>query len=100
MLMTYASEYFEENIPALREQLEFAEDLTGRRVTIWAIDRENTNPYRLFEKMGVEDPDQEQLKQLRAEGKMKPLYQGICQGKRLPEMDISANGVYLITVEQ
>ena len=100
VLMTYASEYFEENIPALREQLEFAEDLTGRRVTIWAIDRENTNPYRLFEKMGVEDPDQEQLKQLRAEGKMKPLYQGICQGKRLPEMDISANGVYLITVEQ
>ena len=100
VLLAYASEYFDEDIPGETETVEFSEDLTGRRVTLWAIDRDHTNPYRLFEKMGVEDPDREQLKQLRAEGKLKPVSEGICQGSVLKGLRLAANGVYLLTVER
>ena len=99
VLLAYASEYFDEAIPAVTESLEFREDLTGRKVTLWAIDREHTNPYRLFEKMGVEDPDQEQLRSLREEGKLKPISEAVCQGNKLPPMTFTANGLYLIEVE-
>jgi len=99
VLLTYASEYFEEELPTLTERLEFAEDLTGRKITLWAIDREHTNPYRLYTKLGIDTPNEAQLKQLRAEGRLKPVYEGICQGNTLPEINMTPNGLYLLTAE-
>lgn len=97
VMLTYASEYFEEDIPLLQEQLQFDEELSGKRVTVWVIDRSTTNPYRLYQKLGMEEPSWEELKLLREEGHMKPVYEGVCRGNTLT-LQITANAVVLVTV--
>ena len=100
LMMAYASEHFLEDIPALTEAPEFAEDITGKTVTVWCIDRQTTNPYRLFEKMGSpEDPDTEQLKSLRQEGSLKPVCIYTAEGKTLRPVTLTPNCLYFITVE-
>lgn len=97
VLLTYASEYHEENLPTIVEELEFAEDIADKTVTIWCIDKNTTNPYRMYEKMGVENPSREQILQLREEGRMKP----ICTqtGAAAISLHLTPNCTYLITVE-
>lgn len=100
VMLTYASEYFEEDIPPLEETLSFREDMTGKKVTVWAIDRENTSPYRVFEKMGCpEQPDAQQIAQLRQAGQLKPVQQYTLTGKTTRPIKMIPNGMYLITVE-
>lgn len=100
-LLTYASENFKEDLPALEETLSFEEDITGKTVTVWCIDRNTTNPYRLFEKMGgPTEPTREQIRLLQAEGKMKPFDQYIASGSQTQPLHLTPNCVYLITVGQ
>lgn len=98
VLLTYASEFFEDDLPVREEQLEFTEDLSGRKVTVWCIDKDTTNPYRLYQKMGITKPNEETIKRLREEGRLKPVYEGNCQGSTLPPIRMSSNAVVLITV--
>lgn len=98
ILLTYASEYFEEDLPAREEHLQFTEDLSGRKITVWCIDKNTTNPYRLYQKMGITKPDAEEIKRLREEGRLKPVYEGVCQGSTLPPVKLTANSVVLVTV--
>lgn len=100
LMLSYASEHFLEDIPAIMEAPEFTEDLTGKTVTVWCIDRNTTNPYRLFEKMGSpENPDSEQLKLLRQEGTLKPVAIYTAEGRTLQPITLTANCLYFITVE-
>lgn len=100
VMLTYASEFFEEDIPALEETLSFREDVTGKTATVWAIDKDNTNPYRLFEKMGSPvEPSREQIELLRAEGQLKPVAQYTLTGNQTQPVTMTPNGLYLITVE-
>ena len=98
VMITYSSEFFEENIPSISEKLEFDEDVKGKKLTVWRIDRNTTNPYRTFEKMGVENPDTEQIAILRQEGLMKPVYEDISDGNYIT-LDLTPNSTYLVTVE-
>lgn len=98
VLLTYASDNFEEDLPVREEQLAFAEDLSGREITVWCIDKDTTNPYRLYQKMGITTPNEEELKHLRAEGQLKPVYEGICQGNTLSPVKLTSNAVVLITI--
>ena len=66
---------FREDIPQRTEWLEFEEDLSGKKVTVWCIDKDTTNPYRLYQKMDIGIPNREELKLLRAEGRLKPVYE-------------------------
>ena len=98
VMVTYSSEFFEENIPSISEKLEFDEDVKGKKLTVWRIDRNTTNPYRTFEKMGVENPDTEKIAILRQEGLMKPVYEDISDGNYIT-LDLTPNSTYLVTVE-
>ena len=55
VLLSYSSEYFEEDIPDLEAMIEFEEDIADKNVTIYCIDKEHTNPYRLYQRVGIED---------------------------------------------
>lgn len=99
VLLAYASEHFEEDIPTITREMTFEEDITGRTVTVWCIDKATTNPYRLFEKLGSpENPDKAQLQQLREEGRLKPVTQFTANTPSIP-LTLTPNCVYLLTVE-
>ena len=100
ILLGYADEHFTENIPNRTESLRFDEDITGKTVTLWSIDREHTNPYRLFEKMGSpETLTDGQLEALRGEGMLKPLAVYTAEGSTIQPITLHPNSIFLITVE-
>lgn len=99
VLLTYASEYFEEDLPEVETEIHFEENLAGKRVTLWCIDKNTTNPYRLYQKLGIQTPSAEDLKCLRNEGRLKPVYEGILTESALP-LKLTANAVMLITVQE
>ena len=51
----------------------------------------------MFEKMGVETPDEAQLKLLKEEGKMKPVK--VQKGSEKITLELTPNATFLITVE-
>jgi len=100
VLLSYSGEHFEEDILPSDEQITFREDIIGKTVTVWCIDRENTNPYRMFQKMGSPtEPTREQLSALREEGRLKPLCTYTAQSAALSPISLTANCVYYITVQ-
>ena len=97
VLLSYSSEYFEENIPAMEETVTFAEDISGKTVTVWCIDKNTTNPYRLHQKLGITEPTPEQIKLLREEGTLKPVKTQ--KGSEKLTLNLTPNCTYLITAE-
>ena len=97
VILSYSSRFFDENIPEYEETLSFEEDLTGKSIRIYCIDREHTNPYRVAEKMGVRYPNDEQKKLLREEGRMKPIFEGVYNGEPI-KLRMTANSSYLIQI--
>lgn len=98
VLLTYASQKHEENIPDITENLVFEEDIAGKKVTIWCIDKNNTNPYRLYEKTKKPDMDEEMIKLLRKEGNIKPYKEFILDTD--VTLQLSANCVYLVEIRR
>lgn len=98
VLLSCSGKHFEEDLPEVEETVAFAEDITGKTVTVWCIDRENTNPYRLYRKMGMTDPDEEQIQLLREEGRLKPIRRYTAAGDNTLTLHMTANAVFLITV--
>lgn len=100
VMLSYSSEYFEEEIPDVEETLSFAEDLSGKNVTLWCIDRNTTNPYRLFQREGISStPTREEIARLREEGRLKPVLQYRADSSSLRPISLTPNSVYLVTVE-
>ncbi len=100
ILFTYAKQHFEEDLEDKVEGFNFDENIAGKRVTVWAIDRENTNPCRLFQKKGWDyDLTKEQLEILREEGRLKPYKQFVAEGNSF-DLTLTANGTYLVTIEK
>ena len=96
-LLTYCSQYFEEDLPAITEQVTFAEDISEKTVTVYCIDKNHTNPCRMWQKNGSHDPiSEEELKELRREGKLKPLL--VQKGSEELKLDLIPNATFLITV--
>lgn len=96
VLLTYCSEYFEEDLPAITEEVTFAEDIKGKTVTLWCIDKDTTNPYRMWERAGKPEMTEAFLKELREEGKLKPVK--VQPGCEPISLQLTANATYLITV--
>lgn len=97
ILLSYSSEHFEDNLPVLEQKVVFEEDISDKTVTVYCIDKEHTNPYRLYQKLDMGEPSNEELKVLREEGKLKPLY--VQRGSEPLELHLTSNCVYLITCE-
>ena len=96
MLLSYSGEYFEEDIETVKEKISFEEELVGKTVTVYRIDKETTNPYRVYQRLGLSELSAEDIALLRREGEMKPIYTGKLEGDA--ELTIGANSTYLITV--
>ncbi len=97
ILLTYATDTFTQNLPDLEENIRFEKDIQGKTVTIWAIDKEHTNPYRLYQKMGWDRLTSEQIAILREEGNLKPL--SIAKDLQSVDLRLTAGATFLITVE-
>ena len=97
-LLTYCSKYFREDIPNIREELTFEESIVGKQVTVWCIDKNTTNPYRTWERAGKPEMTEEFLKQLREEGKMKPIAEFTATDDEL-SLNLTPNATYLVTVK-
>jgi hypothetical protein len=97
VLITYCSKYFEEDLPEINEQLVFTDDISDKTVTIYCIDKNNTNPYRMWERVGKPKIEGEMLSLLRKEGKLVP--HKIQSGKEPIHLKLTANSTYLIIVE-
>ena len=80
------------------ETVEFEEDINGKTVTVWCIDKNTTNPYRLYQRMGIDNPTDEALKILREEGRLKPVK--IQKGNEPLVLNLTPNCTYLITVTE
>ena len=78
----------------ITEKLHFDEDIKGKKVTLWCIDKDTTNPYNLYKKMGEPEMNAEVIKTLRAEGNIKPVKEFIANGDI--ELQLTANCVYLV----
>ena len=97
VMLSYSSEHFDDDLPTIEETVQFDGDITGKTVTVWCIDRNHTNPYRLYEKMGIQTPNTEEIRILQEEGRIKPLF--TCKGGEEIRLSLSSNAVYLIAVE-
>ena len=97
VLLTYSNELLTDDLPDREENLRFAEDIAGKKVTIWCIDRENTNPYRLCQRLGIGDPTPKELDILREEGRLKPLVTFVSDGEPIT-LGLSANCTYLVEI--
>ena len=97
VMLTYCSKNFRDDIPACEEELFFDEKLFGKRLLIYCIDKEKTNPYRLAERMGIRFPNDEEKKLLREEGKMHPVFEGKYDGEPI-KLSLTANSTYLVQI--
>lgn len=94
VMVSYSDDTFTEELPTVEETLVLPE--AAERITVWCIDKENTNPYRLYQKMGVQTPNEEQLEQLREEGRLKPV--ATTSGKAV-NLILTPNCTYLIAAD-
>ena len=99
ILLTYAGECFEEDLPALEESILLPEDAVGKKITAYLIDRTHTNPYRLAEREGITAaPTKEEIARLRCEGTLTPIAECTCLDRTLP-LHLEANATVLVMLE-
>ena len=96
VLLTYCSKHFEEDLPTITEEMIFSDDVSDKTVTVYCIDKNNNNPYRMWERAGKPEMTDELLRELRAEGKLKPTR--IQKGSEPVTLKLTPNCTYLITV--
>lgn len=94
-MLTYCSKYFDEDLPAITEEMIFADDISDKTVTVYCIDKNNNNPYRMWERAGNPEMTEDILKALRDEGRLKPIR---IQKRSEPiTLKLTPNSTYLIT---
>ena len=96
--VTYSDECFTEDIEAVKEVVSFDENIIGKAVTVWCIDKEHTNPYRLYERLGIDKPTEEEILLLREEGNLKPIATFTAVENEI-EINLSANSTYFISIK-
>lgn len=97
VLLSYSAAHFEEDLPDREEEVCFGEDISDKTVTVWCIDREHTNPYRMWERAAKPDLTEEMLLALREEGNLKPV--SVQAGSAPITLKLTPNCTYLLTVE-
>lgn len=98
VLASYSSLYFEEDIPEKDETFEFEESIIGKKITVWCIDKNHTNPFRMWERMGKPEMTKENLAVIKNEGILKPFITSVAESNSIT-LPFLPNSTYLITVE-
>lgn len=97
LLMTYSDELLSENLPEIEEKLTFSENICGKKVSVWCIDKETTNPYRLYQKLGIGEPNADEIALLRREGTLRPVTEFVFSGEPI-SVKLTANSTYLVEI--
>lgn len=98
VMVSYSSENFDDDLPERNETVTFAEDIADRTVTLYCIDKNHTNPYRLWERSGCPAMTEDMLNALREEGSLKPM--NVQKGNIPLQLQLTANATYLIMVTE
>ena len=96
VLLSYSGEFFEDDVATVCEKLAFEDDLRGKEVTVYLIDKNTTNPYRLYQRLGLTDLSADDIMMLRREGEMKPVYTGTLNGDL--ELTLAPNSTCFISI--
>lgn len=100
VMLTYCDEYFEENIPEITETVDLGDTANGKKVTVWCIDKDTTNPYNLAQKKNIgKVPTREEIALLREEGKLKPTSEFVYNSTDKITLKLTPNCTYLVTAE-
>ena len=97
VLVSYSDEYFSENIDNVLEKMTFDEETGGQRLRIYRIDKNTTNPFRIYERLGKKELSESDIETLRREGELKPIFEGVFDGE--VELSLIPNSTYLVTLE-
>ena len=97
VLISYSEQRFEEDIEDLSETLTFDENIIGKKVTVWCIDKDTTNPYSKWKKLGEPVMTGETIKTLREESKLRPISEFVAETNAV-ELNLTANCVYLVEI--
>lgn len=99
-MLCYASETFEESLPDIKQEICFPEALCGKHLQVYCIDRNTTNPYRLYQSQPMSpELTEEEISRLREEGQLKPVMDCPIFQKASLNLTMTANSVFLITAE-
>jgi beta-xylosidase len=99
IMLTYCSKYFKEDIAERNETLILPDEVKGKKISVYCIDKETTNPYRLYQRNGYnEEMSEDEIKILRKEGLIKPIKEFVAESTEI-NLKLSANCVYLIAAE-
>lgn len=98
--ISYASADFCENIEDYSTSITFDEDIRGKKITVYTIDKSNNNPYRMWEREGRPEIKGETLARLRAEGSITPSQEFIAENNEGITLNMCANSMYLIVVKE
>ena len=99
VMLTYATDTFEESLPTLEETILLPEDAVGKKITVYLIDRTHTNPYRLAERTGIgAQPTKEEIALLRKEGMLSPVAECTVTDRQI-SLHLEANATVLFTLE-
>lgn len=102
VLITYSDELFNENLPTIDAKINFESIFGKKQITVWAIDKEHTNPYSFYKKNNFEkDLTDKQIEMLREEGNLKPLKDECvsCDGTFSVNVKLTSNSVVLIEIK-
>lgn len=103
ILLSYASENFDKDLPHLDEPLKLNAVNGAYKVKIWQIDETHTNPYNLAKANGWGDVfNEEQIKILQKEGTVTPVqeYNASFNGDGEIPLSFSNNALVLIELER
>ena len=101
VLLSYASEYFDQPMPDIHDQLEITGLDGDYELTLWCVDETHTNPYTRMLREGMQE-DQLSLTEiaiLREEGRLKPLHRQKVSAKGAVKADLCFTNNALVLVE-
>lgn len=97
ILISYSSEYFED-IPEIEENIEFEDDIEGKNIKIYCIDKFHTNPYEVYKRKGIKEITEKDIRELRKSGELQPVQEYTYTTGDKISLNLSSNAVFMIYV--
>ncbi len=97
VLLSYTNDQCETSLPEKEEEVVFAENIADKKITVYCIDEDHTNPYRMWQRAGEGEMTEELLRALQEEGKLKPMKEQ--SGSEPLLLRLRANATYLVVAE-
>ena len=101
VMLSYAAEHFDKMIPDVSDIITLRGIEGKRRVKVWCIDENHTNPYKYAKAMGLGDLfSAEEIEKLREVGEMKPIaeYDAVFDGNARIPVEFTANALVMIEI--